>query len=683
MTHTQTPFPIIRKRDGRLTKFDRNKISEAIFKAFTATGKVDKALAEELADGVVEELKEGLRGTVPMVEEIQDVVEKILIKRGYAETAKAYILYRAMRNDIREGKSALMDTVEEILSEPLEEAPYRLNSPSAKMLKIASAASRSFYLSRLIPSKYSEAHKNGEIHIHDLDYYGKTVNTFYIPLLPLLKDGFFAGYGRIRPPKRIATAAALSAIILQSCQNDMFGGQTFPSFDRDLAEFASQHFDDDEETTFQAMEGLVYNLNSLYSRVGAQVPLSCINVGTDTSSWGRRITRAILRAIHRGLGSGETPLFPQIIFKVKKGINLSPTDPNYDLFQYAVEVACRRMNPTFSFLDAPENITLPEEVSYSACGGRIGKNHCGDTHTAGRGSLGTVTVNLPRIALRIGHNRSDFLLDSFYAELERSLHLAEEVLLHRFEVVSHLKVRELPFIIGQGLYQGSKDLGPDDDIGPAIMNGTLGIGFYGLAEALVILTGASHAASEASQKRGKEIVKFMRDRIDEFSKKHDLNFVLLTPAGENLPGRFARLDFKIFGDVIGVNDKGYYTNGFCVPADTAISAAEKIKIEAPYHEYTGGGHHTFIELGEMPDDIKAVQRCICDMAESGIGYGGISFKLDECVVCGSTKIENDACKECGSEEIRGIRRVSTFLTPVQYLGEIQKKILDERAENKI
>ncbi|MCD6309089.1 MAG: anaerobic ribonucleoside-triphosphate reductase, partial [Candidatus Eremiobacteraeota bacterium] len=485
------------------------------------------------------------------------------------------------------------------------------------------------------------------------------------------------------PPKRISSASALSAIILQSCQNDMFGGQSFPSFDHDMAKYAKDHFDDDEETTFQAMEGLVYNLNSLYSRVGAQVPLSCINIGTDTTPWGRRITRSLLRAIQRGLGRGETPLFPQIIFKVKKGVNLNPSDPNYDLFQYAVEVACRRMNPAFSFLDSPINSRLPEEVSYFPCGGRIGENHCGDAHTYGRGNLAIVSINLPRIALRIGHNRSDFILSSFFNELDRTLALAEEVLLHRFEVISHLKARELPFVIGQGLYQDSKNLGPDDDIEPAIKNGTLGIGFYGLAEALVILTGNTHATSEKSQKRGLEIVKYMRDHTDELSRKHDLNFVLLVPAGENLSGRFAREDFKIFGEVPGISEIGYYSNGFSIPGHLKLSALDKIKIESGYHEYTNGGHHTFVELDGIPDDIKTVQQIIEKMAESGIGYGGISFPLDECVLCGSPRIVDGRCKDCGSKEIRGIRRVSTFLTPVQYLGKIQKKILEDRVPNEL
>ncbi|NLM46118.1 MAG: anaerobic ribonucleoside triphosphate reductase, partial [Firmicutes bacterium] len=471
-------FTEIRKRDGRVVPFDAEKITDAIFKAAKAVGGENRKIAERLTVQVIKELaKKGYNGVIPTVEEIQDVVEKVLIENGHARTAKAYILYRDKRSRIREGKSDLMDTVKEILIETSRENANVSNSPSAKMLQIASAASKSYYLTNLLPEEFAQAHISGAIHIHDLDYYGKTLNCLQIDLYKLLSQGFNTGYGYIRPPKRIASAAAQAAIILQSNQNDMFGGQSFPHFDRAMAQIiAEMPRQPDEEEIFQAMEGLVYNLNTMHSRAGAQVPFSSLNFGTDTSEMGRAVSKALLKAFEKGLGRGESPIFPNLVFRTKKGVNFDPGDPNYDIFQYALKVAAKRLNPTFSFMDSSFNSKYGDEVAYMGCRTRVIANRHGEAVSAGRGNIAFVSINLPRLALQTRD------INLFFVELDRLLRLAARQLLHRFEIIGNLRAKDLPFLMGQKLYMGSENLQPDDPIKEVIKNGTLSIGFIGLAE---------------------------------------------------------------------------------------------------------------------------------------------------------------------------------------------------------
>ncbi|HHX77400.1 MAG TPA: anaerobic ribonucleoside triphosphate reductase, partial [Firmicutes bacterium] len=462
-------FTEIRKRDGRVVPYNPEKITDAIFKAAKAVGGKDRSIAVNLTAQVEKYLQElGFNGIVPAVEDVQDAVEKILIENGHARTAKAYILYRAKRTRIREGKSELMDTVKEILVETNRENANISNSPSAKMLQIAMAASKKYYLTNLLPDEFAQAHIQGDLHIHDLDYYGKTLNCLQIDLGELLIKGFNTGYGYIRPPKRISSAAAQAAIILQSNQNDMFGGQSFPHFDKDMAKVIDNLAEKPaEEEIFQAMEGLIYNLNTMHSRAGAQVPFSSINLGTDTSEAGRMVTWSVLEAFGRGLGRGENPIFPNIVFRVKKGVNFNPEDPNFDLFQKAIEVASRRLNPTFSFMDSSCNEPYGDEVSYMGCRTRTIGNRHGAEISAGRGNIAPVSINLPRLALK---TRNENL---FFVELDRLMRLAMRQLLHRFEILGNLKVRDLPFLMGQHLYMGSENLQEDDNIRDAIKNGTL------------------------------------------------------------------------------------------------------------------------------------------------------------------------------------------------------------------
>ncbi|NLW56135.1 MAG: anaerobic ribonucleoside-triphosphate reductase [Firmicutes bacterium] len=664
-------FRSIQKRDGRIAEFDIKKIADAIFKAAQAVGGEDRQLAEELAQVVVKYITKTKAAGIPSVEEVQDAVEKVLIETGHAKTAKAYILYRDRRTRLREARSELMDVVEEILVETSRENANVSNSPSAKMLQIASAASKKYYLNRLIPEEYAQAHIEGDIHIHDLEFYGKTLTCVQIPLGKLLTEGFNTGHGYIRPPKRISSAAALAAIILQSSQNDMHGGQSFPFFDRDMAPFAEGCSEDD---VYQAMEALIYNLNSMHSRAGAQVPFSSINLGTDTSPEGRLITRSLLLAHERGLGNGETPIFPNIIFRVKKGINLDPGDPNYDLFQLAMRVTARRLNPTFSFMDSSFNAPYGAEVGYMGCRTRVIANRHGAEVTTGRGNLSFTTINLPRLGIKAHGN-----LETFYRELDRILVLAGRQLYHRYRIQSKLKVKDMPFLMGQNLYLDSERLKPEDPIGPVIKHGTLSIGFIGLAETLTALTGVNHGEDPGAQQLGLEIISHMRQRVDELAEEYDLNYTLLATPAEGLSGRFVALDRKIFGSILGVTDREYYTNSFHVPVHQEISCFDKINLEAPYHRLTNAGHISYVEFSAPPiDNLEACERIIRQMAEADMGYAGINFPIDECRVCGDQGIFAEDCPSCGSTEIRRVRRITGYLSTVDRFNDAKKMELANR-----
>jgi len=668
-------FTEIRKRDGRVVPFDAEKITDAIFKAAKAVGGENRKIAERLTVQVIKELaKKGYNGVIPTVEEIQDVVEKVLIENGHARTAKAYILYRDKRSRIREGKSDLMDTVKEILIETSRENANVSNSPSAKMLQIASAASKSYYLTNLLPEEFAQAHISGAIHIHDLDYYGKTLNCLQIDLYKLLSQGFNTGYGYIRPPKRIASAAAQAAIILQSNQNDMFGGQSFPHFDRAMAQIiAEMPRQPDEEEIFQAMEGLVYNLNTMHSRAGAQVPFSSLNFGTDTSEMGRAVSKALLKAFEKGLGRGESPIFPNLVFRTKKGVNFDPGDPNYDIFQYALKVAAKRLNPTFSFMDSSFNSKYGDEVAYMGCRTRVIANRHGEAVSAGRGNIAFVSINLPRLALQTRD------INLFFVELDRLLRLAARQLLHRFEIIGNLRAKDLPFLMGQKLYMGSENLQPDDPIKEVIKNGTLSIGFIGLAETLMVLIGKHHGEDKEAQELGLKIVSHMSKRMTQFSDEFDLNFTLLATPAEGLSGRFVKLDREIYGIIPGVTDKEYYTNSVHVPVNYVMSLYDKLDIEGQYHKYCDAGHIAYVELESPPgENYEAVEDIVRHMSEADVGYGGINYPIDECRSCGYSGVIDDCCPGCGGTDIRRIRRITGYLSTEERFNSAKLAELHDR-----
>jgi len=663
---------MIQKRDGRKVDFQTNKITAAILKAAKAIGGSNEATALEITAQVLNYLHQRYPEKVFSVEDVQDAVEKILIESGHAKTAKAYILYRAERSRIREGKSKLMDMVADILVETSKENANISNSPSAKMLQIASTASRAYYLHRLIPEHLSLAHQRGDYHIHDLDFYGKTLTCVQIPLGKLLTKGFNTGHGFIRSPKRPASATALAAIILQSSQNDMHGGQSFAFFDRDMAPFVTNA---DDNEVYQAMEALIYNLNSMHSRAGAQVPFSSLNIGSETDEAARRVTRNLLLAYEKGLGLNETPIFPNIIFRVKEGVNYNPTDPNYDLFQLAMRVASKRLNPTFSFMDATFNSPFGDQVSYMGCRTRVMDNRCGEAVTDGRGNLSFTTLNLPRMAIKAQGN-----IELFYKNLDEMIALAVEQLYHRYTIQAKLKVCDMPFLMGQGLYMDSEKLAVDENIEKVIKHGTLSVGFIGLAETLSALTGKHHGESAESQKLGIEIVEFMRKKMDHFAEQYNLNYSLLATPAEGLSGRFLKLDRKEYGVIPGVTDKEYYTNSFHVPVSFPISIYDKVNLEGAYHQYANAGHISYIEFTAPPsNNIAAVEKVLRCMKEANMGYGGINFPVDFCGGCQHVGvIESDECPICSSTEIRRVRRITGYLSTIDRFNDAKKAELSDR-----
>ncbi len=431
-----------------------------------------------------------------------------------------------------------------------------------------------------------------------------------------------------------------------------------------------------DRNTYQAMEAFIHNLNTMHSRAGAQVPFSSVNFGTDTSEEGRLVTKNLLLSVEKGLGNGETAIFPILIFKVKEGINLNPEDHNYDLFKLACRVSAKRLFPNFSFIDAPFNAKYyvegdPDtEATYMGCRTRVVGNVCGDEVVSGRGNLSFTTINLPRLGIKHGSiNGQNLNIDEFYAELNEKIDLVIDQLLERFEVQGNKKVKNFPFLMGQNVWKGSDDLGPNDTLKEVIKQGTLTVGFIGLAECLIALIGKHHGESKEAQNLGLDIIGHMRDRMEEASEKYGLNFSLIATPAEGLSGRFTSIDRNKYGEIEGITDKEYYTNSFHVPVYYKISSFDKIKIEAPYHELTNAGHITYIELDGSPsNNLEAFETIIRAMKELGIGYGSINHPLDRDPVCGySGVIPGDVCPACGRKESDGeigferIRRITGYL----------------------
>jgi len=697
------------KRDKLEVPFDTGKVAACIDKAFEATGGYTgdgKRISFELTLNVLKKLEEQFPGASCTVENVQDLVEQVLIESGHTKVAKAYILYRQKRTAIREARSELMDAVAEIVRETNRDNANVGNSPSAKVLQISEAASKSFYLKRVLPPEEANAHLNGDIYIQDLSWYGKTLTCLQIPLGRLLSNGFSNGHGSIRSPKSIRSAAALSAIILQSNQNDMHGGQSYAFFDRDMApyvdlEYARQekklrenlealNITADEEVlmglvdkhthneTYQAMEAFIYNLNTMHSRAGAQVPFSSINIGTDTSRGGRMVTECFLRAYERGLGKGETPIFPNLIFKLKYGINFDEGDPNYDLFQLAMRVACKRLFPTFSFMDASFNSKFgDEEVGYMGCRTRVISNRNGESVTDGRGNLSFTTINLPRLGIRAGKD-----LGKFYRLLDETMDMAISQLITRYNLQKNLRVMDFPFLMGQHLYHDSDNLAPTDPIEQAIRHGTLTVGFVGLAECLVALTGKHHGEDQGAQAQGISIISHMRRICDEACETHNLNFSLLATPAEQVAGRMVKMDVEKFGIRPGINDKDWYTNSFHVPVECKITALEKIEIEGKYHVYCNAGHISYIELSSAPgNNIEAYENIIRAMAEADMGYGAVNFPLDICRDCGRQGLhESEVCTACGSTDISRVRRITGYLSTLDRFND--SKLAEEQNRTK-
>ena len=746
-------FKKIIKRDGKIVDFNQDKITEAIAKAGLATGEFKHDRAENLAEKVVKVANETIKKRTPSVEQIQDIVEQVLMESSFKKTAKEYITYRQERNRIRSAKSNLMNIYKTIsIADASEDSDVKRgnanvdgNSAMGKMLQFGAEGSKEFALDILIRPEVAEGHRNGDIYIHDLDFYATgTLTCCQTDPTGLFEDGGFnTGHGHLRTPNSIGSYAALAAIILQANQNEQHGGQSIPNFDYAMAPGVDKSFrkalkrnlerynefedkklkaeipedlkfgdekaikalklpkgivkasnEDVEKETFQAMEGFIHNLNTMHSRAGAQVPFTSINFGTDTSPSGRLVSKYLLEATSRGLGHGETPIFPISIFKVKEGINYNPEDPNYDLFKRSMEVSAKRLFPNFVFLDAPYNLDgykpgHPEtEVATMGCRTRVYASIFPESNhvTYGRGNISFTTVNLPRLGLKHGiilGERKEADWSGFYKELDQKMELLATALLDRFEFQANQHVNNFPFLMGQGNWIGSKKLKPTDTLRDVIKHGTLSIGFIGLAETLVAMTGKHHGESDDAQELGLDIVGHMRDKCDELSKKHKLNFTLLATPAEGLAGRFTRMDRKEYGNIKGVTDRDFYTNSFHVPVYYPISAFDKIEKEAPYHALCNAGHITYIELdGDPSQNIAAFEAVIRKMKECGIGYGSVNHPVDRDPVCGfSGIIAGDRCPSCGRHEgdvpFERLRRITGYL-----VGDLSRWNDGKKAEEK-
>ncbi len=750
------------KRSGEKVNFDASKIRGAIFKANVrnATEKFSDEELDRLTNNVVDKLNKMKK--TPTVEQIQDLVEEELIAADYPKTAKAYILYRAEHQKIREMDDELVKVYSALTFVSAEDSDLKrenanINADTAMgtMLKYGSEGSKSFYEKYVIPPEIARADIDGDIHIHDKDFYTLTETCCQIDLIKLFKGGFSTGHGYLREPNDIRSYAALACIAIQANQNEMHGGQSVPIFDyamaqgvdktyckeyfkalieflrvhngmsyedakalvtaakeelghtvtmdqaqeygEKFAEYLPRHqkengfeeitteeaFDcasyaretawrETDHATFQAMEALVHNLNTMNSRAGAQVPFSSLNYGTDTSEQGRMVIRNLLLATEDGLGDGETPIFPVQIFKVKEGVNYNEGDPNYDLFKLAMRVSAKRLFPNFSFIDAPFNLQYYKagdydtEIAYMGCRTRV----MGNVHdrkretTCGRGNLSFTSVNLPRIGIEA---KGD--IKKFYEILDERIDLCIEQLLHRFKIQCSKKAYNYPFLMGQGVWIDSEKLGRNDSVAELLKHGTLSVGFIGLAETLKALTGKHHGESEESYKLGLEIVTYMRKRMDDKSKETGLNFTLLATPAEGLSGTFVRIDQKKFGKIPGVTDRDYYTNSFHVPVYYPINAFEKIRKEAPFHALTNAGHISYVELdGDVCKNIDAFESVIRCMKEAGIGYGSVNHPVDRDPVCGYNGIIDDVCPRCGRHSGEGV--------PVSRLEELRKKYHD-------
>ena len=745
----------ILKRDGRITTFDANKITDAIEKAFMASGAMqDRSVAEQICAAVIAKIEQGAIEGTPTVEGIQDLVEEALIEANFSQTAKAYILYRAERSRVRDVNSRLVQTLKDITFSKAsdsdmkrENANIDADTAMGTMLKYGSESAKQFYEMCVINPRYATAHQQGDIHIHDMDFYTLTTTCCQIDLRKLFKGGFSTGHGVLREPNDISSYSALACIAIQSNQNDQHGGQSICDFDYGLAEgvkktyrrlykkhlaealgllarvddarqlaervlsrveaqtkttaalvldatylatlqkaLRAENLDDEvieraldyaqvsaeqdtDRMTYQAMEALIHNLNTMHSRAGAQTPFSSINYGMDTSAEGRMVIKNILLATEQGLGNGETPIFPVQIFRVKEGGNYNPEDPNYDLFKLAMRCSAKRLFPNFSFIDAPFNAqyyqgTPETEISYMGCRTRV----MGNVHdpsreiTTGRGNLSFTSINLPRLAIRAKGDT-----DLFFDLLDSKLALAVGQLDERFEIQARKKVYNAPFLMGQGVWLDSETLTPNDEQREVLKHGTLTVGFIGLAETLVALTGYHHGQDKNAQKLGLEIIGHMRAYLDALSRERKMNYTLIATPAEGLSGRFVKMDRNRYGVIPGVTDRDYYTNGFHVPVYYDINAFDKVSIEAPYHALTNAGHISYVELdGDPTHNLEAFEAVIRHMKEAGIGYESINHPVDRDPVCGYNGIITDRCPKCGRTEEDGtrferIRRITGYL----------------------
>ena len=710
------------KRDGRTVRFHKEKIQNVIEKGFANVG--THCSEENVRKVLNRALNQIEAANLPQIEieKIQDQVEEAFVEEGFIEEYKAFKNYRQKRAVARDCFSSrqhrLMKTLENFgikdskeVNEKRENANINGDSAMGMMLQYGSTLTKAYTTSYCLDPKVAAAHENGDIHIHDMDFYPMgTTTCLQIPLDKLFQGGFNTGHGFLREPKDIASYAALAAIAIQSNQNDQHGGQSIPLFDYYLAPGVMHTFKKNyrqaltdyvdytqaldletlnlalaqidslsdlraveltgdqlplvyekalaktERATYQAMEGLIHNLNTMHSRAGAQVPFSSINFGTDTSEAGRMVSRQLLLAMESGLGNHETPIFPILIFKIKEGVNYNPGDPNYDLFQLSCRVSAKRMFPE-------------TEIAYMGCRTRVIGNEIDPENevVVGRGNLSFTSINLPRLGLKHGEVlQGQCDLEGFYQELDEKMDLVKDQLLERYRVQCARRVKNFPFLMAQGNWLNSDQLDIEDTLESVLKHGTLTIGFIGLAECLKALIGKHHGESEDARQLGLTIVTRMRKRCDHYTKQYGLNFSLIATPAEGLSGRFIKMDQEEYGKIEGVTDKEYYTNSFHVPVYYPTDFYHKLSVEAPYHALTNGGHISYVEMdGDPSTNLAAFEKVVRMMKELGIGYGAINHPIDRDPVCGFNGIINDECPCCGRTEdgvpFERIRRITGYL----------------------
>ena len=707
------------KRDGRVVMFDKRKIVDAVLKAMDVTEEgEDIVLAAEIASAVSKINMENMS-----VEDIQDQVEMELMKSPRKEVARKYIAYRNQRNLARKAKSR--EIFQEIIDAQAteitrENANMNADTPAGMMMKFASESTKSYVDECLLAEEVKEAVRNNYIHIHDKDYYPtKSLTCIQHPLDKILEDGFFAGHGESRPAKRIETASILGCISMETVQNEMHGGQAIPAFDFYMAPFVRRSFQEELDKigeingedysrlyntpiddylrrdlvgiqgddrviqhainmtvsrVHQSMEAFVHNMNSIHSRGGNQVVFSSINYGTDTSAEGRCVIREILNTTYEGVGNGSTAIFPIQIWKKKRGISYLPEDRNYDLYKFACKVSARRFFPNFVNLDAPYNQhelwkaddpkRYQYEVATMGCRTRVFENRFGPKTSIGRGNLSFTTINIVKLAIEcMGIPNQEDRVHEFFNKLSWALEISAKQLNDRYNFQKTALKKQFPLLMG-ALWLDSEKLGENDSIEPVINHGTLGIGFIGLAEALIALCGKHHGESAEAQELGLRIVNFMNDKVGEFSEKYRHNFSVLATPAEGLAGRFTRGDKKKFGVIPGITDKDYYTNSNHVPVYYKCTPKHKAEVEAPYHNLTRGGHIFYVEIdGDATHNPEAIMTIVDLMDKYDIGYCSVNHNRNRCLDCGYENADAnlEKCPHCKSNKIDKLQRITGYL----------------------
>lgn len=701
------------KRDGRKAKFSERKIREAISFAMRSTNYSTYNIIGQITEACINCINIKYEGQKYIgVEDIQDTIISILKEMNLNTVAEHFIEYREDRTKVRETKSAVMKAIRKIGEETLRDNANVGNNFSAKLLQIASVSNKWYNLANM-PKEHAKAHEQGDIHIHDADSFNLTTNCLHLETGNIIKSGFNTGYGTIGRPNSIESAAELSCILLQSTQNDLFGGQSHVNFDNDMSDFVQStrekikkkaytiwnmqeynsiknesldKFIEDEVVKHvrQAMQGVCFNLNTMHSRAGSQVPFSSVNIGIPKNKDAALVCQLFLEEYDKGMAKGEQMIFPNIIFRVKKGVNTEETDPYYYLLQLAIKVASHRMNPTFRNLDSSVDLPYYKRgilASTMGCRTNTMDNINGPDGPNSRGNIAPVSLNLVRVGIESNHD-----WNKFYKLLNKKMNLQRDELLFRYDTLKKLKVRDLPFVAGQGLILGSKGLKEDDNIEPILKNGTWGIGFIGLAETLISMTGKHHGQDEATYNKAIEIMEFMYNKVQDFKKETHLNFALYATPAEGLSGRFTDIDLGKFGKIKNVTDRGFYTNSFHIPVYYNISALKKAKLEAPFHKLCTGGMISYFEIdgGNQIEREEYIKRHLkwC-LNNTDIVYFAYNFRIRYCKQCGQEATMDMVKCDCGSTNFQGVSRVTGYMSLDERFGPGKIKEREARITHKI